>query len=54
LRIASEEMTSIREYDYVIVNEELDESVQLLRGIIEAERCRVGRMHTRVGMITDG
>lgn len=37
---ASDEMSHWAEYDYVIINRELDESVRRVRGILEAERQR--------------
>lgn len=43
LQHASEEMKHIQEYDYIFVNEHFEESVERLRCIIEAERCRVNR-----------
>ncbi|MFQ6092219.1 MAG: guanylate kinase [bacterium] len=43
LERASDEMRNIEEYDYVFVNESFEESVDRLRCIIEAERCRVKR-----------
>jgi guanylate kinase len=40
---ASEEMSHWREYDYVIVNSDLDESLAGLRAILAAERLRRSR-----------
>lgn len=41
---AVEEIAAWREYDYLIVNRDLDEAVRQLRCIIEAERCRTSRL----------
>ncbi|UCE18391.1 MAG: guanylate kinase [Gemmatimonadota bacterium] len=43
LRTATEEMKHIEEYDYVIVNTIFRESVERLRCIIEAEKCKIER-----------
>ncbi len=40
LAAADEEMSHWTEYDYVIVNTDLDESLDTLRGIVKAERHR--------------
>ncbi len=40
---ANAEIAARREYDYVIVNEHLDEAVQDLAAIVRAERCRAHR-----------
>ncbi|MBO5745833.1 MAG: guanylate kinase [Clostridia bacterium] len=40
---AKEEMVRAKEYDYVVVNDDLDTAVQELAGIILAERHRVDR-----------
>lgn len=40
LRNAREELAAAAEYDYLIVNDRLDEAVEILRSIIIAERCR--------------
>ena len=44
LEVASSEVSSYHEYDYVIVNDELDTAVDALRAIVVAERARVHRM----------
>jgi len=41
---AVDEVSSWREYDYLIVNRHLDEAVRQLQCIIEAERCRTSRL----------
>jgi guanylate kinase len=44
LEVASHEVSSYHDYDYVIVNDELDSAVDALRAIVIAERARVSRM----------
>ena len=41
---AVDEVAAWREYDYLIVNRELDEAARQLACIIEAERCRTSRV----------
>jgi len=48
LRGAAEEIRNYQQYDYVIVNEEVDESVATLAAIIRAERVRRSRMEERI------
>ncbi len=40
---AKEEMQSMANYDYVIVNDKVDQAVEILKSIIIAERCRKRR-----------
>jgi len=40
LAIAKDELTRIPDYDYLIVNDDLDDAVATLCAIITAERCR--------------
>jgi len=44
LRTAREEVAAFVEYEYVVVNDELDAAVDRLRSIIQAERARVKPM----------
>ena len=44
LEVASSEVSGYHDYDYVIVNDELDVAVDALRAIVMAERARVNRM----------
>jgi guanylate kinase len=47
LEVARHEVTGYAEYDYVVVNDELDAAVDALRSIVAAERARVSRIrHT--------
>ena len=40
LREAAEEIGNYARYDYVLINEDLDRSVGILRSIVTAERAR--------------
>lgn len=44
LEVASREVRSFRDYDYVIVNDEFEAAVHRLRAIVVAERARLGAM----------
>ena len=44
LRRAKAEMEELWDYDYVLVNRDVDESVRLLAAIVYAERARVSRI----------
>jgi guanylate kinase len=44
LDVASSEVSSYHDYDYVIVNDEIEAAVDALRAIVMAERARVNRM----------
>jgi guanylate kinase len=44
LEVASSEVSSYHDYDYVIVNDDLESAVDQLRAIVLAERARVNRM----------
>ena len=46
LEVACREVTDVGTYDYVVVNDEVDASVERLQGIVAAERARVRRMRT--------
>lgn len=51
LEVARSEIDAVDEYDYVIINDEIDRCVDTLRGIVAAERSRVGAMAPVVGEI---
>ncbi len=53
LRGAVDEIGNYRQYDYVLVNQDLDESVMRLKSIIEAERIRRVRMEEHIRPILD-
>lgn len=44
LETARQEVAAVGEYDYVVINDEVDAAVRRLRCIIEAERARRARM----------
>ena len=44
LKAAREEVASFEEYDFIVINDELDAAVDRLRGIVLAERSRLTRM----------
>ena len=44
LDAAREELSLYREYEYAIVNEHLEDSVEELKSVIRAARCRTGRV----------
>ena len=43
MREAGDEMSHYNEYDYIVVNREIDESVNLVQAILKAERLRTDR-----------
>ncbi|MFQ5840960.1 MAG: guanylate kinase [Thermodesulfobacteriota bacterium] len=47
---ANDEMKQARWYDYIIVNDRIDEAAEQLKSIIIAERCRRERVLERIGM----
>lgn len=46
LLVARQELTHYTAYDYVVVNDQLDDAVETLRAIILAERHRISRVGT--------
>jgi guanylate kinase len=53
LRDASREVRNYESYDYVLVNDRLEESFETLRSIVRAERCRKQRVERRIQPILD-
>ena len=53
LRTARNEVAAFAEYDYVIVNDELDACVERLRGIVLAERARLRSAYQEAERILD-
>jgi len=47
LRRAREEIRAVREFDFAIVNDELEDAVRLFGSIIEAERARAAHLSER-------
>lgn len=45
LRNAPGELSQWREYDYLVLNDDLEQAVRMLGDIVEAERSRVRRLH---------
>jgi guanylate kinase len=45
LRDAPGELAQYREYDYLVMNDDLEHAVRLLTHIVDAERARVRRIH---------
>jgi guanylate kinase len=53
LRDASREVRNYESYDYVLVNDRLEESFETLRSIVRAERCRKQRVEARIQPILE-
>jgi guanylate kinase len=53
LRGAAEEVRNYTQYDYVLINTQLEESVARLQAIVQAERIRRGRMEEEVRPILE-
>lgn len=53
LRGAAEEIRNYARYDYVLVNADIEESVETLKSIIRAEHCRRTRMDEQVQRILE-
>ncbi len=51
LRDASREVRNYKEYDYILVNDQLEASFETLRGILLAERCRKYRVEELIKSI---
>lgn len=51
LETARSEVASFDEYDYVVVNDDLDACVAAMRSVILAERVRMGRMRKKADTI---
>jgi guanylate kinase len=53
LRDAAAEIGNYKQYDYVLVNRDLDESAATLCGIVRAERARLTRIEYRIRPILE-
>ncbi len=42
---AEEEMKAVRQYDYFVINDKVEDAVECLRAILKAEKCRTVRMN---------
>jgi len=51
LQVARNEVSSFDEYDYIVVNDELDACVDRLRAIVVAERAKLARMRVTADTI---
>src|SRR4051812_49314980 len=51
LEVAQQEVEAVHEYDYVVINDEVDLAVRRLRAIVEAERARLRVMRPRANAI---
>jgi guanylate kinase len=48
---AADELAAIAEYDYVVVNEDLDDAVSQVAAILDAESCRTTRQQELTGLV---
>jgi guanylate kinase len=46
LAVAGEEVAGFRDYDFIVVNKDVEAAVDRLHGIVVAERARLGRMRS--------
>ena len=53
LRTARNEITAFAEYDYVVVNDELESCVDRLKAIVLAERARLRSVREQVERIVE-
>jgi len=53
LKGAAEEVRNYKQYDYVLINREIEESSARLASIVRAERQRTARMEEEVGRILE-
>ena len=51
LQVARQEVGAVSDYDYVVVNDDLDPAVSRLTAIVEAERARLRRMEPTAARI---
>ena len=51
LQVARDEVASFTEYDFIVVNDELTAAVDRLRGIVQADRCRLNCMRAEAEQI---
>ena len=51
LEVARQEVSAVSEYDYVVINDELESAVRRLQAIVEAERLRLRTMRRKADAI---
>jgi guanylate kinase len=51
LQVARDEVSAFEEYDYIVVNDELEACVERMRAIVVAERARLERMRGQADKI---
>ena len=51
LRAAAQEISHWNEYDYVLVNRDVEESLAALKAVLQAERLRRSRQHGLLGFV---
>lgn len=51
LQVARAEVSAFEEYDYVVINDEFDACVERLKGIVMAERARLGGMRDEAATV---
>jgi guanylate kinase len=53
LSVAQQEVAAVNEYDYVVINDEVDLAVGRLRAVVQAERSRLRAMRPRADHIIE-
>jgi guanylate kinase len=53
LAVAQEEVSAVAEYEYVVINDDVDSGVARLRAIVDAERLRLRAMQPRADAIIE-
>ena len=53
LAVAQQEVAAVAEYDYVVINDDVDNAVARLRAIVEAERSRLRAMQPQADAIIE-
>lgn len=54
LRTAKEELAAVAEFDYVVVNDDLERAVDLVDAVLRAEERRIPRLGDRVEQVAKG
>jgi guanylate kinase len=53
LEVARQEVGGVLDYDYVVINDDVDPAVERLKSIVRAERAALGAMRDEVGRIVE-